>query len=147
MLSQSLTLSYWAQANPAAFHNFCDPENYFKRTKFFLILNGLEKRWYFSFTSNFPFFQSMIEVQSSQPQGCTFEDEIGWIYIFAAVLGGSSSSLLSASSAICQIKAPTHPLVKVLIGILFLLSSFPHTQRGIPSRKPPDNESAFTFHF
>ena len=146
MLSQSLTLSYWAQARQApVFHNFCDPENYFKRRKFFFFIL---KRWYFSFTSNFPFFQSMIEVQSSEPQGCTFEDEIGWIYIFAAALGGgSSSSLLSASSAICQIKAPTHPLVKVLIGILFLLSSFPHTQRGIPSRKPPDNESAFTFHF
>ena len=75
--------------------------------------------------------RSPIISSEQQQQRCTFEDEIGWIYIFAAALGGgSSSSLLSASSAICQIKAPTHPLVKVLIGILFLLSSFPHTYRG-----------------
>ena len=70
--------------------------------------------------------RSPIISSEQQQQRCTFEDEIGWIYIFAAA---TLYPLLSAS-AICQIKAPTHPLVKVLIGILFLLSSFPHTYRG-----------------
>ena len=70
--------------------------------------------------------RSPIISSEQQQQRCTFEDEIGWIYIFAAA---TLYPLLSAS-AICQIKAPTHPLVKVLIGILFLLSSFPHIYRG-----------------
>ena len=71
--------------------------------------------------------RSPIISSEQQQQRCTFEDEIGWIYIFATA--ATLYPLLSAS-AICQIKAPTHPLVKVLIGILFLLSSFPHTYRG-----------------
>ena len=71
--------------------------------------------------------RSPIISSEQQQQRCTFEDEIGWIYIFATA--AALYPLLSAS-AICQIKAPTHPLVKVLIGILFLLSSFPHTYRG-----------------
>ena len=72
--------------------------------------------------------RSPIISSEQQQQRCTFEDEIGWIYIFATA-AAALYPLLSAS-AICQIKAPTHPLVKVLIGILFLLSSFPHTYRG-----------------
>ena len=90
------------------------------------------------------FFQSMIEVQSSHLSSSSSRDALLKMklvgYIFLLLL-----YRLLFASAICQIKAPTHPLVKVLIGILFLLSSFPHTQRGIPSQKPPDNESAFTF--